>query len=102
MFLEVDIMRNNSKGFILVIILIVMLCLTFSIVFADAGTVQSNVTYKIVEVKSGDSLWNIAGRYVTNREDIRDKIAAINKVNHLDSNSKIYPGQALKIPVESK
>lgn len=92
-------MINNNRSFILLtIILVISFCLTN--VFANADSaVGSHVKYKTVQVKSGDSLWSIAGRTVTNREDIRDTIAVISKINQLDRNAQIYPGQTLKIPI---
>ncbi|MCE5287442.1 MAG: LysM peptidoglycan-binding domain-containing protein [Pelosinus sp.] len=93
----------NYKGLMLTVVLIGCLCLTLSSVFANnADSAAGNVKYKIVQVSAGDSIWSIASRYVTNKEDIRELIAAINKTNQLDSNSKIYTGQTLKIPVTNK
>jgi LysM repeat protein len=90
----------NYKSFILSVLLIVSFCLTLSNVFANnSDSAAGNVKHIIVQVSTGDSIWSIASRYVTSKEDIRDVIASINKINHLDNNSKIHPGQTLKIPV---
>jgi LysM repeat protein len=57
--------------------------------------------YQVIDVSNGDSVWSIATKYVTDKDDIRHLIAAIKHINHLDNNIKIYPGQLLKIPIIS-
>lgn len=57
--------------------------------------------YETRQVKSGDSVWNIAAKYVTNKDDIRELTQAINQLNGLQKNSQIFPGQVLKIPIRS-
>ncbi|NPA27560.1 MAG: LysM peptidoglycan-binding domain-containing protein, partial [Epsilonproteobacteria bacterium] len=55
---------------------------------------RSNSKYKKYRVKSGDTLFSIARKF-------KVSISEINKVNHLKSNSLIYPGDILKIPNKS-
>lgn len=57
--------------------------------------------YETFQVKYGDSVWNIAAKYVTDKDDIRELTQAINQVNGLQKNSQIFPGQVLKIPIRS-
>ncbi len=57
--------------------------------------------YSTVDVKAGDTVWGIAGKYVTNQDDIRDLTQAIKEVNGLRSNAQIFPGQVLKVPMKS-
>lgn len=57
--------------------------------------------YGTVQVKSGDSVWSIAAKYVTDKDDIRELTQAINQLNGLQKNSQIFPGQVLKIPLRS-
>jgi Tfp pilus assembly protein FimV len=52
------------------------------------------------EVRSGDNLWDIAGRHTSADRDVRNTIEAIKRVNHLE-NSTIHPGQVLEIPLAS-
>ncbi|MBP2643514.1 MAG: yneA [Firmicutes bacterium] len=52
-----------------------------------------------VEVRDGDTLWNIASRYTSTKEDVREKVHIIKTINGLDQNAKIYEGQTLKVPV---
>ena len=51
-------------------------------------------------VKSGDTVWSIAANYVTDKDDIRDLIQAIKQLNDLNSNTQIFQGQILKVPVK--
>lgn len=55
-----------------------------------------------VRVLNGDSVWTIAAKFVTDKEDIRDLIVAIRQINGLSPNAEIHPGQVLKIPLKTK
>lgn len=57
--------------------------------------------HETIQVKSGDSVWNIAVKHVTNKDDIRELTQAINQLNSLQKNSQIFLGQMLKIPIKS-
>lgn len=56
-------------------------------------------TFTTIEVRQGDDLWNIAKRYSSEKDDIRDLVFAIIELNHLDRNAHIFPGQTIKIPL---
>jgi LysM repeat protein len=82
-------------------IVLTFIALSF-LVFTDTGsTAYRPVVYQTVHVNSGDSLWSIASKYVTDKDDIRNYIAMIQTANHLNSNSQIHPGQQLIIPIHS-
>ena len=49
-------------------------------------------------VRSGDTLWAIAGEHTAEGRDVRDTIEAIKRLNHIDG-SLIRPGQVLEIPL---
>jgi LysM repeat protein len=55
------------------------------------------VTYAMVTVKSGDSLWTIAAKNTADNGDIQSTVDEIVAVNHLDGAS-LNPGQRLRIP----
>lgn len=57
-------------------------------------------TYAHIYVKSGDTVWSIATKYVTDKNDIRDLTQAIKQVNGLNNNTQIFPGQVLKVPMK--
>ncbi|MDO4178110.1 MAG: LysM peptidoglycan-binding domain-containing protein [Phascolarctobacterium sp.] len=51
-----------------------------------------------ITVTSGETLWDIAGRYAEKDEDVREVIHRISSANNLKSRV-IYSGQVLKVPV---
>ena len=85
-------------------VLILAVILVFGTVMALANAninlAQDNIAYDTVFVRSGDTLWSIASKRVTEKEDIRDVMMIIRTVNGLNNNAQIYPGQALKVPVK--
>ena len=92
-------MKNNKILLLLTVVLMVSFCTIFSNVFANTSNSSlSSVKYKAIQVKTGDSLWSIASKVVSDKEDIRDVILAIKKTNHLNNNAEIFPGQILRIP----
>ena len=68
------------------------LIVTQDIEILDLG-VQDNDRYSMVIyfVKTGDTLWNIAKQFKSKVEDIA-------RVNGIEDESKIYPGEQLYIP----
>jgi LysM repeat protein len=55
-----------------------------------------DVTYKIITVKRGDTLWDIASKYGNKNTDIRQTIFEIQKLNNLSS-SMLYEGEEIKV-----
>jgi LysM repeat protein len=55
-------------------------------------------SYAQVDVQPGDSLWQLAAPYTSDRGNIEDTIDAIMAANHLSS-ATIFPGQHLRIPL---
>mgnify|MGYP000901788642 CR=1 FL=1 len=60
-----------------------------------------SMTFDTVYVRSGESVWSIASRYVSGRDDVRCLVAAIMRVNNLDENASIYSGQTLMVPLKT-
>ena len=56
--------------------------------------------YITIEVKPGDTLWRIAIDHSNKGKDTRKLIHEIKTINSL-SDSSIFPGQLIKIPVDS-
>ena len=68
----------------------------FSMVTTSPLSAQSQIA--IIEVKPGDTVWQIAAEHSTVRQDVREVVATIRMLNQLDHNGRIHPGQSLKVP----
>lgn len=66
--------------------------------FSSAFAVEPIYRDCTVTVAAGDTLWDIAGRYNNNGEDVRLVIDRIARANSLKS-KHLQPGQVLKVPV---
>ncbi|WP_371369144.1 Cell division suppressor protein YneA [Sporomusa rhizae] len=95
----------KKSQFILVavsVIFVLFIWNSFSFVSANGDVYSKPINYTSIYVKSGDSVWSIAAAYSTPKDDIRDVVSAIIKINGLNKNVQITPGQELKIPVKSQ
>lgn len=96
--------RQIIERILLTICLIALLAIGSSVIFTKATTTEEakNVYYKYymqIEIQSGDSLWEIAGRYMENgpyesRKDYMNEVVEINQL----SGTKIIKGQHLIVP----
>ena len=84
---------------IIVVLLFVFVCANFVEVFANVDANSNTEQAITIAVVSGDTVWNIASRFNNNKEDIREFAYKIRKINNLNKNADIYPGQTIKIPV---
>jgi len=85
---------------LLIIITLIMVLWSVTSLASSNAFLNTN-TYQVVYVQAGESVWTIAARYVTDKDDIRNLVMAMREVNHLNNNAQIYPGQELKIPVKN-
>ena len=69
--------------------------------FAISRAFVEPATYETIYVKPGDTVWQIAAKCITDKDDVREVVFEIRRINKLDNNAKVYPGQALKVPVKS-
>ncbi|HML34356.1 MULTISPECIES: LysM domain-containing protein [Sporomusa] len=68
--------------------------------YSAASANSKSISYQTISVKPGDSVWSIAANFTTPKDDIRNVIIDIKKINGLSNDVAIYPGQILKIPVK--
>ncbi len=61
---------------------------------------QENTDYIAVCVQEGDTIWSLASQVDDAETDIRMIVQDIVKINHLQNNENIYPGQSIKVPVK--
>ena len=101
-------LREKRPFFITGAVLIVsLLCICFFLYFGDrvvkAQEPISDIQYKVVEVKAGDSLWSIAKENMSDESnysgftDIYQYVHEIKKCNNMKSN-QINAGCYLMIP----
>ena len=90
---------NFKRLFLLLTIIITSI---FTIYFAKSFKYERKIKYETVselQIRSGDTLWDIATQYKAEGEDTRFFIYEIKKLNNLTGNvSKV--GQVLYIPVK--
>lgn len=85
------------KKLLFIISIICFIIYSQGFVFADSGKYSSTTT---IEVKKGDTLWNVACSVSKNKKNLNELMFDIKKLNKLDSKSSvIYPGQTLIVPV---
>lgn len=95
--------RRRLSGEFIVKIGLVILFLFYAWSFGtgvDASGQTAEGSYQVVYVSRGDTVWSIAGKYVGEKEDVRNLVVAIKKQNNLGNDVSIYPGQALRVPVK--
>jgi len=78
--------------------LLFMTLLSVLTAFSWKGSAMNDISVIEVQVGDGDTLWNIAGKTLPKRRDIRDYIMEIKEFNELDD-ANINTGQSLLIPV---
>jgi hypothetical protein len=97
-----DILKTNIRSGVMIMRLFIgiLLIVAFGFSLASANSVaQSHATvYEVVYVQTGDTVWDIAGRFANNRQDVREVVMAIRQANRLNHNAEVYAGQALKVP----
>ena len=63
----------------------------------DAASLSEEPAYIQVEVRAGDTLWELAAQYGPERIDRRQVIYEICELNDVQAN-EIHPGQTILIP----
>ena len=84
--------RRNGRGKLIVAAFAVAVAL--GVIVGQADKPQPAITYYTVE--EGDTLWDIAWRYTSDDDDVRQTIAKIIADNQIGKDG-IRPGMRLKI-----
>lgn len=91
-----NMLGNNIMKFVITSVFAVMFMSMLGMSFSKAE--DPTVNYVTIQVHSGDTVWTIASRYVSNKEDLRELVYVITTMNGLNRNALIYSGQILKVP----
>ena len=89
--------KTRFALFIIIMLVLIMGFMSFVIKPAYVSG-STEPVYETVMVRSGDTLWEIASRYVDDNTDIRMFIYDISKINEL-SGAELIPGQEILVPV---
>jgi len=95
--------RLKSKFRFTVFVVIMMLMLVTvsnTILGINNASSLTKPEYASIQIKYGDTLWNLASEYNQDGKDIRKFVYEICELNEISADS-IYPGQCILIPVYS-
>ncbi|MCA0757946.1 LysM peptidoglycan-binding domain-containing protein [Paenibacillus sp. N4] len=94
------VLKRHAVKLTVSMLVFILLFTSFLMIGTDAsgnGPAAASPAEQIVTVSSGDTLWDIAKRYVEGKDDTRFVIYMIKKRNEL-KDANIKPGQKLIIP----
>ncbi len=91
-------MKNKKNNYIKIASLIIVFLFFITFAVAFSGSVENHPEYTYVNIKSGQTLWEIARQHNYNNQDIRKKVFEIKKANNLED-VVLQPGQQIKIPL---
>jgi len=95
--------RLKSKFRFTVFVVIMMLMLVTvsnTILGINNASSLTKPEYASIQIKYGDTLWDLASEYNQDGKDIRKFVYEICELNKISADS-IYPGQSILIPVYS-
>lgn len=82
----------------ILILAILLLLLIGSWLFRGFGMAEEEYRYRLIEIKTGDTLWGLARKHGEPEGDLRETVDVIQEVNGLED-SRLLPGQLLKVPI---
>ncbi|MCF8002122.1 MAG: LysM peptidoglycan-binding domain-containing protein [Halanaerobiales bacterium] len=88
-----------SKLLVLTVIILSMILL-ISVLSFKAMT-EKEIYYKDIEIKNGQTLWQIAESEFGSDSNIRKYVYQIKQINNLND-SNLSPGQIIKVPIEKE
>lgn len=91
--------RSRFIFFVMLLLLILTSMMNLAMGLGDVSSLTAE-TFEEVLIGSGDTLWQIASEYAGESQDVRELIHQICKINDISADS-IYPGQLIRIPVQS-
>lgn len=95
-----DVKKTNYSKFLAITVIILSIILLISVLSFKAMT-EKEIYYKDIEIKNGQTLWQIAESEFGSDSNIRKYVYQIKQINNL-KNSILSPGQVIKIPIEKE
>jgi len=93
------VVKSRIRFFISVLLLMLITVTAFNTLLGfNNAEGETKDQYTMVEVCSGDTIWDIAKAHLTDQEDLRQTVYQIMAINHISAGN-LQPGQLLKIPV---
>ena len=92
--------RLNGESLIKIALIIMFMFYAWS--FGAGADASGDGPYTLVQVGRGDTVWSIAAKHTGEKDDIRNLVVAIKKINNLGNDVAIHPGQTLKVPIKAK
>ena len=91
--------KNRFKFNLFIVLTIILFTMTANFALgmntADSSTIPQ---YMELEVSSGDTLWSIADRYMSDESDIRKSIYELGKINGISA-SELHAGMTILVPI---
>lgn len=100
------IMRRKLIMATVTVCLVAMLTISLQTLISSANSGKEEIKFKYytsIEVKYGESLWDIAGEFIDTEEykNTGVYVAEVKSINHLNENGDIKAGQTLIVPYYS-
>ncbi len=90
---------NRKKAFISLFILTLLLMIgILSVMTQTQVNGSDDIVYAEYKVQEGDTLWSIATEYNNGKDDIRETVYIIGKINDKED-GYIHCGEILKVPL---
>ena len=89
--------RTRFTCFVTLTIILITILANFALGFSTASSLTVP-QYEEIRIQSGDTLWDIAGRYTDNSQDIRSAIHEICQINDISA-SELYAGMTIKVRI---
>ena len=93
-------MKKRNRKILLTILCVILLAMFGYAVNADM--ISNEPLYTTVTVEYNDTLWTIAGRYISDDTDIRSYVFELEEVNNITNPAALVPGQTIRVPIINK
>ncbi len=98
--------RRKCMIFLMSVCMIIVCSISYHAIQSSANTGSEKLNFKYytsITVESGDTLWDIADKYIDYNEyrDKNEYIKEVRSINHLSYNCDIQYGQILIVPYYS-